>query len=121
VAVAAPARPQRATRRPAPRPRQAPRKARPNPRRRVAGGVVWIALVALLLVGIVAINVAALRLNLEAQRLDEKKDRLVGQNAAAAAEFSALAAAARIEEAARGRLGLTEPVEVTYVKARLRR
>src|SRR4051794_41868514 len=34
------------------------------PKRRVAGGVVWIALVAVLLTGIVALNVAVLKLNL---------------------------------------------------------
>jgi cell division protein FtsL len=119
MAVAIPARRQRATSRPAPRPRPARRpRARPAPRRRVAGGVVWIALVALLLVGIVALNVAALRLNLETQRLDERKERLLGENAATASELSALAAADRIESAARERLGLVQAAEVTYVRSR---
>jgi cell division protein FtsL len=119
MAVAVPARPHRAKSRPTPRARPARRTpARAAPRRRVAGGVVWIALVALLLVGIVALNVAALRLNLETQRLDERKERLLGENAAAASELSALAAADRIEAAARERLGLVHAAEVTYVRSR---
>ena len=73
---------------------------------------------AVLLAGIVAVNVAALRLNLEAQRLDERKEQLRSQNAAAASELSSLAAAGRIEEVARRSLGLVEPSEVSYVDAR---
>jgi cell division protein FtsL len=78
-------------------------------------------LVAVLLVGIVAVNVAALRLNLETQRLEEQKEELLGENAAAASELSALAAADRIEAAARERLGLVAPAQVTYVKVRPKR
>jgi hypothetical protein len=69
----------------------------------------------------VALNVAALRLNLETQRLDEQKEKLLGENAAAASELSALAAADRIEQAARVRLGLVQPDQVRYVKARPKR
>jgi cell division protein FtsL len=119
MAVAAPARrPERAAPRRAPKPRRQPARSRPAPRRRVAGGVVWIVLVALLLVGIVAVNVAALRLNLETQRLEEQKEELLGENSAAASELSALVAADRIEQAAKLRLGLVEPAQVTYVEAR---
>jgi cell division protein FtsL len=65
------------------------------------------------------VNVAALRLNLEAQRLEERKERLAGENAAAASELSSLAAADRIEKVAR-ELGLVPPVETTYVRVRPR-
>jgi hypothetical protein len=51
------------------RPRRLPRVAE----RTVAGGVLWIVVVAVLLAGIVALNVAVLRLNV---RLDE----LFGEN-----------------------------------------
>ncbi len=64
-------------------------------------------------------NVAALRLNLEAQRLEQRKERLAAENAAAASELSSLAAAGRIEKAARD-LGLVVPVETTYVRIRPR-
>jgi cell division protein FtsL len=111
--------------RPAPAPPPRPRPAsRPRPRQaarpRVAGGVLWILLVAALLAGIVAVNVAALRLNLEAQRLEEKREQLQAENATAASELSSLASAARVEAAARGSLGLSEPAETRYVRARPR-
>jgi cell division protein FtsL len=77
---------------------------------------VWIVLVAVLLAGIVAVNVAALRLNLESQDLDARKEQLRGENAAASSELSSLAAAARIEQVARDDLGLVEPAQVTYVR-----
>ena len=88
-------------------------------RARLAGSVAWITLVALLLTGIVAVNVAALRLNLESQRLEERKEELLGANAAAASELSGLASAGRIEDEAR-RLGLAPPAETKYVRARAR-
>ncbi|MBA2614516.1 MAG: cell division protein FtsL [Actinobacteria bacterium] len=118
MAVAAPARaPQRAAPRPAPaEPRRSPRPVQTRPR--VAGGVIWIALVAFLLAGVVALNVAALQLNLESQRLEERKEKLLGENAAAASELSGLAASARIEQVAREELGLVDPAQITYVRIR---
>ena len=95
-------------------------RRRASPRLRVAGGLAWIAFVAVLLAGIVAINVAALRLHLEIQRLEERKDKLRAENAAAASEVSTLAAAGRVELVARGSLGLVRPVETTYVRVQRR-
>jgi cell division protein FtsL len=125
VAAAAPAqaRPQRAApaRAPASRPRRAPaRRARPAARPRVAGGVLWIVLIAALLAGIVAVNVAALRLNLESQRLDTRQDELLTENAAAASKLSSLASASRIEATAVRELGLERAGadSVVYVAVR---
>jgi hypothetical protein len=56
-------------------------QARGVPKRRVAGGVVWIALVAVLLTGIVALNVAVLKLNLRLDQLGEDKAKLRTENA----------------------------------------
>jgi cell division protein FtsL len=124
-----------ATARAEPRPRRAPRtaprpvrrpaatpkaRARPASRPRLAGGLVWIVFVAALLAGIVALNVTALRLNLEVQRLNEKKEELTAGNAAAASELSSLAAAARVEAIARDELRLVRPTEMTYVRVRAR-
>ena len=98
---------------------RAPRRrarARGRARPRVAGGVLWIFLVAALLAGIVALNVGALRFNLERQRLEQRKERLLAENAATASEISSLAAAGRIEEVARQNLGLVPPTETTYVR-----
>jgi cell division protein FtsL len=113
----APAEPRRKPAAPArPQPRSRP-AARRQARPRVAGGVLWIVIVAALLAGIVALNVAALRLNLETQRLDQRKDELVTDTAAAASELSSLGSATRVESVGRD-LGLVEADRVTYVRAR---
>jgi hypothetical protein len=98
-------------------PSSPPRPRRPGSRPRLAGSILWIALVAALLAGIVAVNVAALQLRLDGQRLGERKEELVGDNAAAASELSTLASAERIESEAL-RLGLVRPSETTYVTVR---
>jgi cell division protein FtsL len=66
------------------------------------------------------VNVAALRLNLESQRLEERSEKLQADNALAASELSSLASAERVEAAARATLRLTEPVATSYVRARPR-
>jgi cell division protein FtsL len=86
----------------------------------VAGGVIWIVLVAALLAGIVAVNVAALRLSLESQRLEERRQNLLADNAALTSDLSSLGAASRVESTARGRLGLVDAAAATYVKAKAR-
>ena len=59
------------------RPRsRAAHAARGLPRRRLAGGVAWIAIVAGLLAGVVALNVAVLRLNLRLDELSGERARL---------------------------------------------
>jgi hypothetical protein len=55
-------------------------QARGVPKRSVAGGVAWIVFVAVLLTGIVAINVAVLRLNLRLDRLGEERTQLRTEN-----------------------------------------
>jgi cell division protein FtsL len=76
-------------------------------------------MVAALLAGVVAVNVAALQLNVESQRLDERKDKALTANAAAQSELSSLGAASRIEAAARS-MGLVAPSETSYVRPRHR-
>jgi cell division protein FtsL len=107
----------------APRPRVEPR-VRPAPRRRaaprarVAGGVLWIALFALLLAGIVAMNVAVLRLNMSLDRLTRDRARLRGDNAALQSRLSSSAAAPMIQSLARHKLGLepAAPDATTWVE-----
>ncbi len=101
--------------RPRPRPQAAPRP-RPRARPRVAGGVLWIAVVAGLLAGIVALNVAVLRLNVEVEELDRKRATLIARNAELASDLSTAAAAGRVEELAQSRLGLVPPEQTTYVR-----
>jgi len=101
--------------RPQPRPRSAPR---PVPRqRRVAGGVFWIGIVAALLAGVVALNVAVLRLNMKLDRLGRERADLHAQNAALSVQLSSAASAPRIQGLAAKRLGLVQarPDQTSYV------
>jgi cell division protein FtsL len=101
------------TAKPQARPRARPRsKARP----RVAGGVLWIVVVAGLLAGIVALNVAVLRLNMQVEELDGKQSRLVSKRTDLESELSTAAAAGRVEELATGTLGLGAPVSTRYLE-----
>jgi cell division protein FtsB len=72
--------------------------------------------VAGLLAGIVALNVAVLRLNVEVEELDRKRATLIARNAELASDLSSAAAAGRVEKLAQSRLGLVTPEQTTYVK-----
>ncbi len=98
ASVAAPA--------PAPRPRVVSAR-RPAPGRRLTGGIVWIAAFALLLTGVVALNVAVLRLNMNMSKLDKQQVQLQAQNAALASQVSSARSARKIEATAR-KLGLVQ-------------
>ena len=101
----------------APAARTTPRSAgRAAPRRRVASGVVWIVVVAVLLAGVVAMNVAVLRLNLRMDDLGRQRVKLRAENAALSSKLSSASADARIQDLARGAgLVQAEPAETTYV------
>ena len=100
---------------PAPRRRRAPaqrpaapvRSRRKSTQRRVRGHIVWMILFALLLFGVVAVNVAVLRAHVAVSRLDDERARLEARNQALASALSAADSAPRIETAAR-RLGLIQ-------------
>jgi len=96
------------------------RRARSAPRRSwvVSGGVMWIVLFAVLLAGVVAINVAVLRLNLQLDETGRERTDLKNDIAGLRAEISSAAAATRIERLARGELGLreVEPEDTTYIE-----
>ena len=101
-----------------PLPRAGPRPAgRASARRRVTGGVVWIAVVAALLAGVVALNVAVLRLNMQVDRLGRERASLRAQNAALSSQLSQAAATGRIQRLAMERLGFTlaTPEQTSFV------
>jgi hypothetical protein len=107
---------------PARAPRRASAQRRPTRTRRragVAGGVVWIALLAVLLTGIVALNVAVLRLNVQLHRLDTERAKLYADKQAIASQLSLAAASPRLQTLAR-QAGLVpaDPSETTYVRLR---
>jgi hypothetical protein len=95
---------------PAPAPRRRPAAA-PAPARRRApglrltGGIFWISAFAVLLAGVVAVNVAVLRANVGVTKLDKQVLQLQAQNAALASQVSSAGASLKIESTAR-RLGL---------------
>jgi cell division protein FtsL len=103
---------------PAPVVRDRPRpRRRARPRSRVAGGAVWIVLVAVLLAGIVAMNVAVLRLNQQSDKLGRQKVSLIGENEALSSQLSSAAATERIQRLAHDRLGLVQatPDKTLYI------
>jgi hypothetical protein len=100
---------------PRPRPRPAPRAAK-RPRR-VTSGVVWIGVVAVLLAGVVAMNVAVLRLNMRLDQLGRERADLRAQNAELSSQLSSQASAPHILGVAARRLGLVQatPDQTSYV------
>jgi cell division protein FtsL len=87
-------------------------------RSRLTGGVIWIAVLAVLLVGVVALNVAVLRLNMRYDKLGRTKVDLVAQNADLQSQLSSAAATERIQQEARSQLGLVtaDPNTTKYIQ-----
>ncbi len=106
-----------AERAPAPRTRTVPRAQK---QRRVTGGVLWIGIVAVLLAGVVAMNVTVLRLNMTLDRLGRERANLRADNAQLFSQLSSAAAAGRIQSLAIKRLGYVPatPQQTTYVQLR---
>ena len=95
---------------------------RPRPRlvkkeRRVAGGVVWIGIIGALLAGVVAMNVAVLRLNMKLDHLGQERADLRAANAALSVQLSSAASAPRIQGLAAKRLGYVQatPDQTSYL------
>jgi cell division protein FtsL len=73
---------------------------------------------AVLLVGVVAVNVAVLRLNMQIEKLGQQRLELEAQNALLESKVSSTLAPSRIEREARTQLGLLPADESTYVELR---
>src|SRR2546422_9378825 len=84
--------------------------------RRVTGGVFWIGIVATLLAGVVATNVAVLRLNMKLDRLGRERADLRAQNAELSSQLSSNASAPRIQRLAAKQLGWVQATsdQTTY-------
>jgi cell division protein FtsL len=59
---------------------KAVRRSRPRRRRVTAGGLAWVAVLAALMFGIVALNVAALRSSIDVSRMRDRVQQLERQN-----------------------------------------
>jgi cell division protein FtsL len=84
----------------------------------LSGGVAWIVVFAVLLAGVVTINVAVLRLNLQLDEAGREQSELHNDVARLRSEISSAAATRRIERLAQGELGLVEvePEDTTYIR-----
>ena len=72
-------------------------------------------MIALLLAGVVALNVAVLRLNVGLEALDQERARLRGEKAELESRLAGELSSIRIEERARDELGLV-PVDATETR-----
>ena len=113
----------------APRPRSAPRpRPRPKPKPRavprrkakakagVAGGLAWIIVASVLLAGIVALNVAVLRLNIRLDHMNTEREELRAENAALGAKLSGAVSSPRIQALAKQRGFVpADPTTIGYV------
>jgi cell division protein FtsB len=99
---------------------QAARIAKPRVRRRAVErrGAFWIAVIAALLGGVVALNVAVLRLNVQLDGLDQERARLRAEKAELVSRLAGELASTRIESRARDELGLVQvdPSQTRYVE-----
>ncbi len=101
--------------------RARPPRSRALARRRtwlLSGGVFWIVLLAVLLAGVVAVNVAVLRLNLQLDEANREQTQLQTDIARLRSDISSAAATTRIERLAEGELGLVDvpPEDTTYIE-----
>jgi len=97
--------------------RRSARKAAHRGTSILRGGVTWIVVLAVLLAGLVAVNVAVLQLNVRMDELSQDRVRLRAENASLEATLSSTQATPRIQMLARKRLGVepAPPEATTYV------
>jgi len=108
--------------RPAPRPqasRAAPQRTRRKAAQRsVRGGIVWIVALAALLTGVVAVNVAVLRQNMQLESYTSERAQLRDQNLELRSKLSRTSSPSYIERIAQKRLGLVlaGSDQTTYIR-----
>jgi cell division protein FtsL len=100
---------------------RAPRtRTRPTTSRRswaLGGGVLWIVVFAVLLAGVVAVNVTVLRLNLQLNETSRERTELRADISRLRSQLSSASATSRIDRLAEKELGLVpaDPDETIYV------
>jgi len=119
AAVAAPGRTRArpaSTPKPKPKPKAKPR-ARQRKRYRSRGGIAWIVVGAILLAGVVFVNLAVLQLNLRLDSATQERTKLRAENAALSSQLSSALASPRIQALAHQQDGLTQadPSSIGYI------
>jgi cell division protein FtsL len=118
VAAPAPSR-TREQAKPAPKP-----KAKAKPRRRAKarnhGAILWIVVAAVLLAGVVTVNLAVLRANIALDRANQERTKLQADNATLESQLSSALASPRIQALASRKKGLVEadPSTIGYIDLR---
>ncbi len=92
-------------------------KAAARKRTRARGAIVWIVVSAILLAGVVFVNLAVLRLNLSLDGATQERSKLRAENAALASELSSALASPRIQSLALRKDGLVQadPSTIGYL------
>jgi cell division protein FtsL len=96
---------------------QAQRRPKQRTRTRARSGIAWIVVTGVLLAGVVFVNVAVLRLNLELDKAGRQRTKLHADNAALQSQLSSRLASPRIQAIARQKNGLVDadPATIGYV------
>jgi len=99
-----------------PKPKPAAR-AKPRQRYRSRAGIAWIVAGAVLLAGVVFVNLAVLRLNLRLDSATQERTKLRAQNAALSSQLSSALASPRIQALAHSQDGLVQadPSTIGYI------
>ena len=93
-------------------------KAKAKQRRRARSGVLWIAVSGVLLGGVVFVNVAVLRLNLELDKATQERAQLHAEDASLQSRLSSALASPRIQRQAQQEEGLVQadPSTIGFIK-----
>jgi len=115
-AVATPAPRTRTAPKPRPKPNTTAKpRAKPKRRPRTRGAIVWIVACAIVLAGVVFVNLAVLRLNLELDSATTERSKLRAENATLASQLSRSLASPRIQSTARREDGLVDAGPAVYI------
>jgi cell division protein FtsL len=84
----------------------------------LGGGVFWIVLLAVLLAGVVAVNVTVLRLNLQLDQVGRERTELRADISSLRSQLSSASATSRVDRLAQKELGLVQadPDETIFVR-----
>ena len=82
-------------------------------RRPLAGGVAWIVVLAVLLAGVVAVNVAVLQLTMRLDTITQRRVNLRSDIARLQSELSSAASTYQLQQQAQGKLGLVQADSTT--------
>jgi len=87
----------------------------------LGSGVLWIVLFALLLAGVVAVNVTVLRLNLQLDQAGRERTELRGDISSLRSQLSSASATSRVDRLAQKELGLVQADSDEMIFVRLSR